>query len=116
MMIRMAKNLPEEPERTRISSRPGAPIKTDTEAIRRAQEAAMIADLQSAALKPKPKREEQVTLLCRVDKELGLRIKRLRVDHGISEQALIADALSVYFGDRDNETIVASLKAKGAGL
>jgi hypothetical protein len=136
----MAKMLPDEPERIRIS-RPGAPIVTDPDAMQRAKDAAISADRQSVpaaapslpaitmasppvpAFVPlpvapvsKPPKKKQVSLLCRVEEELGKRIKRIRVEYGLSEQAIISDALALYFSNREDSAIVAMLKAKGAGL
>jgi len=57
-----------------------------------------------------------MALLCRVRRELGRRVKRMRTDYDVSESAIIADALEAYFAERDDATIAAALKAKGASL
>ena len=129
----MAKSLPDTAPR--ISARPGAPAGVDPEALRRTREALRAADsatvpgpapattataeesVTSVAVTPAGVFEgKEMALLCRVRRELGRRVKRMRTDYDVSESAIIADALEAYFAERDDATIAAAMKAKGASL
>lgn len=58
-----------------------------------------------------PESREEMTVICRVPRDLGKRTKRFRYEYGISEQAVISHAIESYFEERDDVEIARSLKA-----